>query len=238
MKTKLYIYWPAGMELFTVALACSLDSRAIRDTGVNFALHFDPAQWMAMLLSPYFLTCAAFATFGMWKLHQIWKSGPVFSDTDKFAMVWFTMNACWYHTGCDVMSGLFQVMPNLRDAYAISNANHNFPMHDLHRIALDTVYWLELFIQLPMCVAVVVLYAKRSPARPVVEAFLCALHFAGTWAYYLPYMLMGETSNPIVSNIDRTVALAWVIVPALLAWRAMKQVMAMGSQSLAADPQR
>ena len=188
-----------------------------------------------MLFSPFFLGCVFFAAVGMWKLHQIWKTGAPFSDTDKFAMVWFLMNATWYHTGCDVMSGLFQVMPNLRDAYAISNAAHNYPMHDLHRIALDTVYWLELFIQVPLCIIVIALYAKRSPARPVVEAVLCALHFAGTWAYYVPYLLMGETNNPIISNIDRTVALAWVIVPALLAWRAMKQVMAMApAPSLAA----
>lgn len=221
MKTKLFIYWPACMELFTVAIVCCLDTS---DPTKLIAFHFDPAQWGAMLLSPFLLTCAFFAALGMWKLHQIWKTGEPFSNTDKFAMVWFLMNATWYHTGCDVMSGLFQVMPNMRDAYAISNAGHNFPMHDLHRIALDTVYWLELFIQVPLCLVVIWLYAKRSPARPVVETFLCALHFAGTWAYYLPSILMGETNNPIVSNLDRTIATAWIIVPAALSWRAMKQV--------------
>lgn len=223
MKQKLFIYWPAGMEFFTIALACSLDTS---DPTKLIALHFDAAQWAAMLLSPFFLVCMFFAALGMWKLHQIWKTGAPFSDTDKFAMVWFLMNATWYHTGCDVMSGLFQVMPNLRDAYAISNAAHDFPMHDLHRIGLDVVYWLELFIQVPLCLVVIALYAKRSPARPVVEAFLCALHFAGTWAYYLPSIIMGETNNVIISNIDRTVATVWVIVPGLLAWRAMKQVVA------------
>ena len=126
----------------------------------------------------------------------------------------------------DVNENLHALMHILRDAYAISNAAHNFPMHDLHRIGLDVVYWLELFIQVPLCLVVIALYAKRSPARPVVEAFLCALHFAGTWAYYLPSIIMGETNNVIISNVDRTVATAWVIVPGLLAWRAMKQVVA------------
>jgi hypothetical protein len=232
MKTKLYIYWPVLMEFFTIALACSLDTS---DPTKLFALHFSVNQWLAMLLSPFLLICATFAAVGMWKIHKVWAAGGegAFSNTDKFAMVWFLMNACWYHTGCDVMSGLFQVMPNLRDAYAISNANHLFPMHDLHRIALDSVYWLELLVQVPLCLWVLALYARRSAARPVVETFLCSLHFAGTWAYYVPYLLMGETSNPIVSNIDRTVALAWIIVPIALSIRAMKQVVAGAEESAA-----
>jgi hypothetical protein len=98
------------------------------------------------------------------------------------------------------------------------------------------VYWLELFIQVPLCLVVIWLYAKRSPARPVVEAFLCALHFAGTWAYYLPSIIMGETNNVIISNIDRTVATAWVIVPGLLAWRAMKQVVEATKANAALPP--
>ena len=45
---------------------------------------------------------------------------------------------------------------------------------------------------------------------------------------------MGETNNVIISNIDRTVATVWVIVPGLLAWRAMKQVVAATEANAAA----
>ena len=226
MKSKLYIFWPVVMEAFTIILACSIDRAAIAEPGVHLALHFDPSQWAAMLLSPWFLLCATCAALGITWLRKVWARDGAYTDTDKMVMVWFLMNACWYHTGCDVMSGLFQVMPNLRDAYAISNASHLMPMHDLHRIALDSVYWLELLIQLPLCLWVLRLYANRSAFRPSVEIFLCSLHFAGTWAYYVPYLLMGETSNPIVSNMDRTIALTWIIVPIVLSVRAAKQIAA------------
>jgi len=223
LKRTLYVHWPVVMMVGTIALACMLDPT---DTHAVLAFRFGAGRWLEMLLSPYLIACVLVAAIGLRHAHRVWSGAPAgqFSDTDKMVTVWFLMNACWYHTGCDVASGLFQVMPNLRDAYAVSNGAHNFPMHHPARAFLDAVYWFELFVQLPLCVLTYFLYLRRSPLRPVVESFLCGLHLTGTVAYYLPNVLMGETTNPVLSNIDRTIASVWIVVPAWLAFRAAQQV--------------
>lgn len=221
LRQYAYVYWSASFMVFTVVLASLFDPAGDRST---LALSFDADRVIAMISSPYLLVCVAFAVAGIAHANRVWASGDGFSVTDKMATIWFLMNACWYHTGCDIFSGLFQVMPNLRDCYEASNAAHLMPMHHPDRAYLDMVYWFEMFVQLPFCVLVYFLYLKKSRIRPPVETFLCALHLTGTVAYYLPNLLMGESSHPIMSNLDRGIALLWIFVPLALSVRAVRQV--------------
>lgn len=223
MTRSMYVYWPVLLMVGTVVLACLYDPA---DTEAALALAYDGPRALAMLTSPYLWVCVVAAAFGLRKARRTWVADGQFTDTEKMVTVWFLINACWYHTGCDVMSGLFQVMPNLRDCYAASNGAHHFPMHHPERAYLDAVYWFELFVQFPLCVYTFFLYLHRSPIRPAVEAFLCGLHLTGTVAYYLPNLLMGETTHPIMSNLDRAIASLWIIVPALLTVRAARELLA------------
>ena len=219
-----YIYWSVIMMVSTVAIACLYDP--VHSVG-TLALRFDAGRWIAMLTSPYLLLCVAGAAFGIYRARKVWAENEgAFTDTDKMLTIWFLMNACWFHTGCDILSGLFQVMPNLTEAYAGSNAAHLQPMHHPDRAYLDMVYWFELFVELPFSIAVFKLYLARSPWRPPVEIFLCGLHIVGTVAFYLPNLLMGRVSNPVLSNVDRVVGAVWIVIPLLVAWRDAKQIVA------------
>ena len=133
LSRSLYVYWPVTMMVGTVALACFFDPS---DT-VGLTLSYDGPRAWAMLSSPYLLACVAFAAAGIVKARSVWAADGQFTTTEKMVTIWFLMNACWYHTGCDIASGLFQVMPNLRDCYAASNGVHHFPMHHPERAFLD-----------------------------------------------------------------------------------------------------
>ena len=229
MRENLYIYWSVVMMVFTILLASLFDP--VASASGSFVLAFDVGRIADMVFSPYTLTCVAVLIAGIVYANRTWAGSAEFTATDKMVTIWFLANVCWYHTGCDMLSGLFQVMPNLRDAYITSNAAHLQPMHHPERIYLDMVYWLEVCIQVPLCIAVYFMYLKRSPHRPATEIFLCALHLAGTIAYYLPPLLMGETSHPIMSNLDRSIASLWIIIPVLLSVRASRQIAARWSAS-------
>ena len=68
---------------------------------------------VASLTSPVFWTFVLLSVVGIVFVRRAWQDKSGFSDTDKMATLWFLLNATWFHTGCDIMSGLFQVMPNI-----------------------------------------------------------------------------------------------------------------------------
>jgi hypothetical protein len=221
MRRLLTIYWPVLFALAVALLGAVLDPVAstAQDT---LALRFEAQPFIDLLTFWGFWACVAGATYGIVRAHRAWSRDPGgWSDTDRMIIIWYLMNACWFHTGCDALSGLFQVMPNLTESYQVSNAVHLAPRYHVSRAFLDAVYWLELLVELPLCILVYRLSLARSLWAHLVEIALCALHFAGTLAFYVPNLLMGEVSNPIVSNLDRAIGSVWIIVPTLLALRAM-----------------
>ena len=223
MKRIAYIYWTVLVALGTVLLGSLLDPlRSVEES--TLALSFDLPRLLSMLTSPFLLLCVGGMAWGIWRANKVWASTrpTAFTDTDRMVIIWYLMNAAWFHTGCDVCSGLFQVMPNLTDAYAISNAVHLNPRYHEARAFLDAIYWFELLVEMPLCVLVFKLSLKRSVWAHPVEILLCGFHFAGTVAFYVPNLLMGEVSNPVLSNVDRVVGSIWIIVPTILAVRAMK----------------
>ena len=219
---RVYIYWPVLFAASVALLGACLDPDASR-AGDTLALRFEVQPYIDFLTFWGFWVCVAGAAFGIFRANQTWRENPTgWNDTDKMVIIWYLMNACWFHTGCDVLSGLFQVMPNLTESYQVSNAVHDNPRYHTSRAFLDSVYWFELLVELPLCVLVYKLSLKRSLWAHPVEILLCGFHFAGTVAFYIPNLLMGEVSNTVVSNIDRAVGSLWVIIPTLLAIRSMK----------------
>jgi hypothetical protein len=217
----LYVSWAALLFPATIAFA-SLYDPANPDALLPFA--FAPTRFAAMIFSwPMALVAVPMAA-GFWVARRAWAKSGAFSLTDKMAMVWFLMSATWFHIGCDVLSGLFQVMPNMTEAYAAMNAANLRPIHHPERIVLDVVYWFELFVQAPLAWLTFWLYAIRSPLRPGVECFLCGLHVTGTVAYYLPDVIQAHATHPLLTNLDRGMASLWIFVPAALALRATRSL--------------
>jgi hypothetical protein len=215
----LYVHWAALLFPATIAYA-SLYDPTKADALLPFA--FVPSRFAAMIFSWPMALVALPMVAGYAVARRAWARSNAFSLTDRMAMVWFLMSATWFHVGCDVLSGLFQVMPNMTDAYRAMNAANWQPMHHPDRIVLDVVYWFELFVQMPLAALTFWLYAIRSRLRPGVECFLCGLHVTGTVAYYVPDVLLGQTTHPLLTNMDRVMASLWIWVPAALAARATR----------------
>lgn len=161
------------------------------------------------------MNLGVFAILTVCKKHRI-------SAVEQMCMLWHLVNVTWFQTGCDVLSGLFQVMPNLSDDYNLLNERHKFPLHHPERIHIDVIYWFELVVEIPLGIVVLYLYLTRNSTRYVVEAFLHGMHLTGAFAYYVPGLILGETTHVVLSNIDRAIASLWVIVPVMLLWRAAR----------------
>jgi hypothetical protein len=226
----LYVHWAVLWFPATIAFA-SLYDPTHPHALLPFA--FVPARFAAMLLSWPMAVAVAPMAAGLAIARRAWARSDAFSSTDKMAMLWFLLSASWFHIGCDVLSGLFAVMPNMTEAYGAMNDALLLPRYSPERIGLDVVYWFELFVQMPLAYATFALYARRSPMRPAVECFLCGLHVVGTVAYYVPDMILGHTTHPLLTNMDRALASLWIWVPSALALRAAR---ALARQSAARVP--
>jgi hypothetical protein len=232
MRRWLTVHWPALLFPATIAYA-SLYDPTNPDALLPFA--FVPERFAAMIFSwPMALVVAPMA-FGYALARRAWARSDAFSAVDRMAMVWFLMSASWFHVGCDVLSGLFQVMPNMTDAYRAMNDANWQPLYHPDRIAKDVVYWFELLVQMPLAWLTLWLYAVRSRLRPGVECFLCGLHVTGTVAYYVPDLLVGHTTHPLLTNLDRGMASLWIWVPSALALRA---ILSLRTQPAAVSPGR
>jgi len=227
---SLYVYWPVLLFASTAVLGW-LYEPAMVESLFPFSWSFE--RVFASLSSPVFWTFFVLSVLGIVVVHRRWRVTPGFTATDKMATLWFLLNATWFHTGCDVMSGLFQVMPNLSDAYVALNGVHSQPMHHPDRIVIDTIYWFELLIEAPLALLVTVLYLKQSKIRPIVEAFLNGLYIAGTVAYYMPNIILGHSPHILMSNLDRMIASVWIWVSVGLTVRSIRQARAAAQPVLA-----
>lgn len=226
----LYVYWSVAMAGLTVLIASFFDPSRAEEL-----LPFSPSagRLVTMVTSPPFLVCLVATVLAIGFARRHWARAGVPSATDQMVVLWFVMNATWYHVGCDAFSGLFQVMPNLTEAYRVMNPNHWQPMHHVDRVALDMVYWFELLVQMPLCWLAAWMCLKRAPGRHIVTAFLSGLHLTGTVAYYAPNALLGHTFHPVMSNLDRAFGVLWIIIPTALTIRAFRQL---GESRSAAAP--
>ncbi|MDH3728084.1 MAG: hypothetical protein OER77_11190 [Myxococcales bacterium] len=217
----LYVYWTVLLFAATVVVGWLYDPAKINSV---FPFSWNPTRVLASLGSPVFWVFVIPSIAGIILARRAWRARTGFTATDKMATLWFLLNATWFHLGCDVFSGLFQIMPNLSDAYVVLNDVHNLPMHHPNRIVIDTIYWFELLVEAPLALLVYVLYLRQAKTRPVVEAFLNGLYIAGAVAYYMPNIILGHSPHILVSNLDRVIASAWIWVSVGLTIRAVRQL--------------
>ena len=217
----LHVYWPVLLFLGTALTSWLYDPAQLDST---FPFSFDLSRVVASLTSPVFLVFFGLSVGAIVFARRTWEAKAGFSATDKMATLWFLLNATWFHTGCDIMSGLFQVMPNLTESYIALNDVHTLPMHHPGRVYYDTIYWFEVFVEAPLALLVGVLYLRQAKIRPIVEAFLNGLYVAGTVAYYMPNIIVGHSPHILMSNLDRAIASVWIWVSVGLTIRSIRQL--------------
>jgi hypothetical protein len=221
LSRALYVYWPVLLFASTAVTGWLYDPTLLEST---FPFSLDLSRVVASLTSPVFWTFVLLSVAGVVFVRRTWQGKSGFTDTDKMATLWFLLNATWFHTGCDIMSGLFQVMPNLTESYIALNDVHNLPMHHPDRVYFDTIYWFEVFVEAPLALVVTALYLRQAKVRPVVESFLNGLYIAGTIAYYMPNIILGHSPHILMSNLDRLIASLWIVVSVALTVRAARQI--------------
>ena len=223
LSRSLYVYWPVLLFASTAVTGWLYDPTLLEST---FPFSWDSSRVVASLTSPVFWTFVLLSVAGIGFVRRTWQDKSGFTDTDKMATLWFLLNATWFHTGCDIMSGLFQVMPNITESYIALNDVHNLPMHHPDRVYFDTIYWFEVFVEAPLALLVTALYLRQAKIRPVIESFLNGLYVAGTVAYYMPNIILGHSPHILMSNLDRLIASVWIVVSVALTVRAARQIAA------------
>ena len=221
MSRVLKVYWPVLLFASTAVTAWVYDP-ALGDSMFPFSFSVD--RMVASLTSGVFWFFVLLSIGGIFFVRRIWESKGGFSDIDKMATLWFLLNATWFHTGCDIMSGFFGVMPNLTESYIALNDVHRLPMFHPDRVIYDAIYLFEMFVEAPLALWVTWLYLRKASIRPVAESFLNGMYIAGTVAYYMPNILLGHSPHIIMSNLDRLIASVWVVVSVALTVRAARQI--------------
>ena len=182
-----------------------------------------------LLLSPYLLGCF-FSTLVLmrWAVTKSYMHDPN-HWLDQFCTIWHLTNGTWsklaqplsslkysvhrWSLGCDVLSGLFEVMPVLRDHYKTIDVKHLQPSM---RSGLDACYWTEATIHVPLSLLCFVLYVRRSEKRHLLEMFVLGVQLEGCVMYYLPEWLDGGSNWPeggIGLWWGVGFGIVWVIVP-------------------------
>lgn len=179
-------------------------------------------QAIAIVSSPWFLACWVPLLASLYLLRSFAKKHSL-SSKEQGVMVWFITNVFWFHTGCDILSGYFQVMPVLTDLYKAMTPAHHQPRWSPDRAFLDAGYMLELICEVPLGVWVLFLYARRHPARKLVEVFALAVQMAGTVVYYSPPLMRGEATASWLSYCDRSCGSVWIIFPFFLLSRHFRE---------------
>ncbi|CAK0870170.1 unnamed protein product, partial [Prorocentrum cordatum] len=139
-------------------------------------------------------------------------------EEEHMSMVWWLVNAFWFHIGCDVLSGYYQVMPVLTELYMHMSPAHRDARWSPSRAPLDSAYLLELVIEAPLALLVLFLFWRRHPGRFLLEVCAASVQLAGTVMYYAPAVAKGET-HCWLSWADRSCGSVWIVFPTLLVVR-------------------
>jgi hypothetical protein len=158
------------------------------------------------------------------------------SPTEFMAMVWHLTNGTWWSCGCDSWSGLFRIMPRMRKLYLILDTKHGVNFDDQAvtlpwspaQSALESVYWAETTVHVPLALLTFYFYATRNNNRYLTEAFVGGAQLVGCYGYYGPELLIYlhgfETtwpSNWLIWWLGiGCVPVVWCAVPILLTVRA------------------
>ena len=162
-----------------------------------------------LMFSVPFLTCISLTIVGILliRIHKV---------QEITVALWHLTNATWWSFGCDILSGLFAIMPNLSNIYKIMDTNH---LSIDKRHTLDAIYWCELFIHVPLSWICFYSYLVDSGKKYILETFLAGIQLMGTIAYYLPEILNNCHSwkyNILASSLNLVFGLIWIIYPCII----------------------
>ena len=211
--------WIVGSCIMLLPVACTL---AVKIDGDGSLSMVSGMQWTRAMFSLPALCCMLPIVVG-----YVWMTTFSHLDTyDQMCCIWLLLNAFWFHLGCDVLSGLFGIMPNLAEAYLVADRRHNTE----RRVEMDAMYWCELFIHSPLCALVFWSYCTRQPHTKLLEAIVQAISFTGTIAYYGPEMLSGWPNTVVAPARYAWLGLGavWIVVPFIIMLQTCKGITSTG----------
>ena len=195
-----------ALWLCCVVLLCGALFAPSRDGSMTFMSTQDS---LSFLLSLPVLCCTGLTIIGfLWIRRQ-----RDVSEEERSWALWHLTNATWWSFGCDVLSGLFGIVPILSRHYETIDIKHTDPTK---RSGLDAVYLCELFVHVPTAWIVFYGYGTRAPWTRTLESFLCGVQIIGTVAYYLPEFLDGSENYPkggIALWFGVYFGLLWIVLP-------------------------
>ncbi|CAE7176711.1 unnamed protein product, partial [Symbiodinium pilosum] len=212
----LAVYWPAVFAVATMAMMSVVD---YHQCDWPPKLNLTGSQAAQFILAPVWL-CTGLPTLILMPILAKVSSKHGFSPKDKLSLMWWHVNLFWFHTGCDVFSGYFQVMPVLTELYTRMSPAHSYPRWHPNRVHFDCAYFLELIIEAPFAALLVYLFLVQDHRRYLVELFALAVQFAGTVMYYAPGIMNLEHACWL-SWADKACGSVWIIFPAYVFWRAL-----------------
>mmetsp|Transcript_13089 Transcript_13089/g.26878 ORF Transcript_13089/g.26878 Transcript_13089/m.26878 type:complete len:293 (-) Transcript_13089:143-1021(-) len=235
----LYRFWPIAFMAFCIGAVVFLP--IVEERGVVVA-PTDADTVQAFLTSPPLLIAMTATALGLrWSMSL----GHVMTDTEFMAMVWHLSNGTWWSLGCDSWSGLFRIMPRMRKMYLILDTKHGVNWDDQtvdrpwnpEQATLESVYWAETTVHVPLSLLAFYLYATRNRNRYLVEAFVGGAQLVGSYGYYGPELLAYLHGFPTTWPDNWVifmlgigcVPLVWCTLPCCLTLRAMLMQMEVNS---------
>mmetsp|Transcript_22083 Transcript_22083/g.50481 ORF Transcript_22083/g.50481 Transcript_22083/m.50481 type:complete len:226 (+) Transcript_22083:85-762(+) len=147
------------------------------------------------------------------------------TSIERLVAIWHLSNGVWWSFGCDVCSGMWCIMPRVREVYEYMDKRHLQPKTSSDRRLMDTAYYTELCVHVPLSLLTFTGYVIRAPWRYVLDGFISGVQLTGTVFYYGPEALSGKKNWP-EKLFDRTlliqIAWAWVVIPACVMARAAR----------------
>jgi hypothetical protein len=219
LKDFLNIYWTVFFAATVTAMQSVVEPRQDWLWPPELDLTFEQAK--SVLTSKWIWMCWGPLLVGIPFLRSFFKKNKL-AVVERSMMMWWWTNIFFFHTGCDLLSGYYQVMPGLAAIYAEMTPAHKQERWSDARLHLDTTYFLEMTVEIPLAILCVILYYKRHPARYVVECFAVAVQFAGAVIYYTPALIRQEPATNWLSLNDRFFGAMWCVVPFLVLRRHWK----------------
>jgi hypothetical protein len=206
-KTWFQVWWPILFAALVSIMQCIVDS--------SDSPSIDFSKASNILASPKFYVMLVPLTGGCVGLKKFF--GEVRLPTlDKGMMVWWVANLLFFFSHCDLLSGYYGVMPGLSDLFMDVSPALSYPQWAPRRVHLDAVYFLELTVEVPLAVFVILLYVYQHPGRYLAENFALGIQLAGTYVYTIPGLIVPETAPSWLRSCEHTSRAIWILFPMLI----------------------
>jgi hypothetical protein len=142
---------------------------------------------------------------------------------DRGMMVWWHASCFFFYTHCDILSGYYGVMPGMAEQYIHSAPPLRYPRWAPERFHFDVVFFLDIILQCPLAIFVILSYLYQHPGRYFAEVFAAAAQLFGTALYYTPHILFPEENRDFLQWMDMSLRAVWFVYPLLILRRRFLQ---------------